>query len=194
MKDHPLITLTTIPLFSALIIFGSYIKLPMLGIPITAQSFFIMLVALLWGVKIAVASVALWIFLGILGLPVFATGANGLAFFIMPTSGYILGYLLMAIVAGWVGHIKFPVTLSSTIRIILRTILLIPALLSVYLIGLPWLRWRSGHQLADGSMEWLSWQEIFWMGFLLFLLPDLIKSILVAITYELLPRPHQQEQ
>jgi biotin transport system substrate-specific component len=186
MPKNTFLHLCVVALFAALITFGSYLKLPIMGVPITAQAFFIMMVGLLWGTKLALASVALWIGLGLLGLPVFAGAGRGLAFFFMPTAGYVLGYLLMALLTGWVSHIALPGKLKPATKVVARTVLLLPAMLSVYTLGLPWLRLRTGITLEDGTRQLMSWPQTFVAGCLPFILTDLIKTVLVAIAYELL--------
>lgn len=72
--------------------------LPWTPVPITGQTFGVALVALLWGQKKAFSIVACYLFLGILGLPIFAGAQAGFAFGV--TSGYLLGMLLSTLVVG----------------------------------------------------------------------------------------------
>lgn len=187
MAEKNFIQLTTITLFSALFTFGSMISLPLFAIPITAQSFFVLLAGLLLGSKAASLSVFLWLLLGALGLPLFSAGRGGIAFFLSPSGGYLLGYLLMAFAAGLARHL--PIYSKSLVkRSYTRSIYLIPAMLSVYLIGLPWLRWRTGLVATGEEAEMLlmSWPRTLSIGLWPFLITDLIKAFLAATTYEAL--------
>ncbi|MEZ4815102.1 MAG: biotin transporter BioY [Bdellovibrionota bacterium] len=73
------------------------IPLPFTPVPITGQTFGVALLSLLWGRKWGFASVALYVCVGAMGLPVFSAGAAGLK---LATSGYLLGMCLSAFVIG----------------------------------------------------------------------------------------------
>lgn len=76
------------------------IPLPFSPVPIVLQNFFILLIALVLGPRMGTASVALYLLLGALGLPVFAGGKGGFAHFFGPTGGYLVGFLLAAWITG----------------------------------------------------------------------------------------------
>ena len=76
------------------------IPLPFSPVPIVLQNFFILLIALVLGPRMGTASVALYLLLGALGLPVFAGGRGGFAHFYGPTGGYLAGFLLSAWITG----------------------------------------------------------------------------------------------
>ena len=96
-------------LFTALIIAGGLISIPLPGlIPVALADFFVMLAGIFEGPRRAAASVALYLALGCIGLPVFAGGKAGLAVLIGPTGGFLVGYLLMAIAIGFLVHAGAP--------------------------------------------------------------------------------------
>jgi biotin transport system substrate-specific component len=74
-----------------------YIRLPFTPIPITGQTFGVALISLLWGRKLGLATVMLYLTMGGLGLPVFALARAGLS---GPTLGYLIGMLVASIVVG----------------------------------------------------------------------------------------------
>ena len=88
--------------FAALTAAGAYIciPLPFTPVPITMQTFFTYLAALLLGGRLAALSQTIYMLLGVLGLPVFAAGKAGFAVLLGPTGGYILGFILGAFTAG----------------------------------------------------------------------------------------------
>jgi biotin transport system substrate-specific component len=92
-------------LFAALIIVGGYLSLPIpfSPVPLVLADFFALLAGLTLGAAWGAAAVGLYILLGALGLPVFAGGKAGLAVFFGPTGGFVLGYLVEAVVAGRLG-------------------------------------------------------------------------------------------
>lgn len=74
------------------------ISLPWTPVPITGQTFGVALIALLWGKKRGTATVLSYLFLGGMGLPIFAMGKSG--FSLGPTFGYLVGMLVAAYLMG----------------------------------------------------------------------------------------------
>ncbi len=87
-----------IAFFTALIIVGSFIRLPLPPVPITLQTLFVLVVAYLGGPFIASMSVLLYLILGIIGVPVFS-GGGGFALLFGPTGGYLFALLPAALIA-----------------------------------------------------------------------------------------------
>jgi len=87
--------LTIVSLFTSLIIVGAYIKIPFPLVPLTLQTLFVLMASMLLKPKYAVMTSALYMFLGLAGLPVFAKG-GGLFYIFEPTFGYILGFVFAA--------------------------------------------------------------------------------------------------
>ncbi len=73
------------------------IPLPFTPVPITGQSFGVMLVSLLWGRKWGFSTVVAYVSLGFVGLPLFAQGASGLK---LLTSGYLIGMCVASMLVG----------------------------------------------------------------------------------------------
>ncbi len=69
--------------------------------PITLQTFGVMLAGLVLGSRRGALAVLLYLAIGAAGAPVFASGASGLAPFVGPTSGYLIGFPLLAFGVGW---------------------------------------------------------------------------------------------
>lgn len=86
-------------LFAALSAAGAFIKIPLGPVPITMQFFFTNLAGLLLGKRRGLISVLLYIFIGLIGLPVF-TGGGGPAYVLMPSFGYLAGMALGAWLSG----------------------------------------------------------------------------------------------
>ena len=107
-------------LFTALIIIGGYISIPIpiSPIPIVLADFFVMMAGLFMGYKWGAGSVMLYVFLGFVGLPIFAGGKAGLSVIVGPTGGFVLGYLLMAFIIGFIstrGKASFVKNLAALI-------------------------------------------------------------------------------
>lgn len=84
----------------ALLVIGAYVSIPLRPVPITFQDAFVVLTPLLFGSTAYVAILA-YLLLGLVGLPVFTGGASGLVALSGPTGGFLLGFLLAAIVVGF---------------------------------------------------------------------------------------------
>ena len=79
-------------LFTALIAIGAFIRIPVPFCPFTLQLLFTTLAGLLLGSRRGAASVAVYVLLGLVGLPVFTSG-GGPSYIFQPTFGYLIGFI-----------------------------------------------------------------------------------------------------
>lgn len=86
-------------MFVVLIAAGAFLKVPVPVVPFTLQFLFTMLAGLLLGPRLGALAVAVYVLLGLAGLPVFAQG-GGLAYVFQPTFGYLIGFVLGTWVTG----------------------------------------------------------------------------------------------
>ena len=85
-------------------------QIPFWPIPMTMQTFVVLVIGMAYGSRLGAATVALYLLQGALGLPVFAGTPEkgvGLAYMIGPTGGYLLGFLVAAWVCGWLAERGF---------------------------------------------------------------------------------------
>ena len=92
-------TFFTIVTCSILLILSAKIKVDLYPVPMTLQPLAVLMIAMLCGRNIAVASVSFYLFQGIIGLPVFAYG-GGLLYLMGPTGGFLFGFLISSIIVG----------------------------------------------------------------------------------------------
>lgn len=99
MKRRNLIsTLTLSALFCTLICVGSFIRIPMPNMmPMTLQTFFVLLTALVLPLKASTLAICVYILLGLIGLPVFS-GGGGLGYVLMPNFGFIIGFFIATLI------------------------------------------------------------------------------------------------
>ncbi len=90
-------------LFTALITVGAFIKIPVPVVPFTLQYEFTMLAGLLLGKKYGTASVLLYVFMGLAGVPVFTQG-GGLWYVTVPSFGYLIGFIPGTWLTGHIAH------------------------------------------------------------------------------------------
>ena len=160
-------------LFTAFIIIGAYISIPIpIGpVPIVLSDFFVMLAGLFLGWKYGLLCAILYLVLGALGLPVFAGGRAGLAVIIGPTGGFLFGNLLMVSSIGFITSKLKPSILSYLLALIVGNILL-------YSLGVPRLKFFLN----------ISWSAALAAGFTPFIIGLIIKiAAAAALARVLLP-------
>jgi biotin transport system substrate-specific component len=137
--------------------------LPFSPVPITGQTFTVLLLGALYGSTRGPATVVTYLALGVMGLPVFAGGASGVARLIGPTGGYLVGFLAAAFVVGWLserGWDRKPWT--TAVSMIIGSAV-------IYGAGVLWLS------------RFVGWQAVLGTGVLPFLAGDALKIALATI-------------
>ena len=150
---------------SIILAISSKIKIPFYPVPMTMQTLIVLMIGIGFGWKLGVATVALYLFEGIIGLPVFAGSPEkgvGLVYFTGPTMGYLLGFLVTAYISG-----KFIYNnniVSTFLKLFFATSL-------IYVLGMTWLGILIG------------WDKpIFQLGAQPFLLAELFKILIVTVS------------
>ena len=88
---------------TVLLAISSKIKIPFYPVPMTMQTLVVLFLGIALGWKLGVATVALYLFEGIIGLPVFSGSPEkgvGIVYFTGPTMGYLIGFLFTVYFAG----------------------------------------------------------------------------------------------
>ena len=109
------------------------IALPFTPVPITGQTFAVLLVGASYGTWRGGSSALLYVLLGIAGAPVYAHGASGWAVITSASGGYLLSYPLVSALTGFLAERRWDRRFSSAVGAMLTGNVLI------YLCGLPWL-------------------------------------------------------
>ena len=165
-KQTKLLKFIFIALMGSIILaISSKIKIPFYPVPMTMQTLVVLMIGVGFGWKLGVTTVALYLFEGIIGLPVFSGSPEkgaGLVYFTGPTMGYLLGFLVAAYVSG-----KF-IYDNNIIKTFLK---LSFATSFIYILGMIWL----------GSL--IGWEKpIFQLGAQPFLLAELFKILIATIS------------
>lgn len=131
--------LARIALFAALIIVLGTVMVPLPGgVPITGQTLGVMLAGLILGARRAPLAILIVLALAAVGLPVLAGGRGGLGVFVGPTAGYLLGWVVGAIVIGIIAHSGRFTWWRAGIAT------LVGGIAVVYLFGIPVQSWVTG--------------------------------------------------
>jgi biotin transport system substrate-specific component len=142
---------------------SSKIKIPFYPVPMTMQTLVILMIGIGFGWRLGLITVSLYLFEGIIGLPVFSGTPEkgvGLIYFTGPTMGYLIGFLVTVFLAG-----KF----NYDNNLIKNFFKLIFATSFIYILGIAWL---------GGLIGWD--KPIFKLGAQPFLLAELFKILLVT--------------
>lgn len=124
-------------LFIALISIGAFIAIPLGPVPIVLQNMFVLLAAMILGPAWGLACVAIYLFIGLAGLPVFAGGTSGVGKLFGPTGGYLIGYLPAVFVAAAVSKGLGKKLYGDIIAMTIGSLI-------VYAVGVPWLKVVTG--------------------------------------------------
>jgi len=136
--------------------------LPISPVPVTGQTFAVLLVGALLGSKRGAISLALYVAEGMVGLPVFAGGAAGPGVLLGPTGGYLLGFVVAAFVTGWLAERGWDRTVGKA------ALAMAAGNLVIYAPGLAWL------------VQFVGMRDVLAMGMLPFLPGDAVKIALAA--------------
>lgn len=142
------------------------LQVPFYPVPMTMQTFVVLMIGTAYGWRLGAVTVALYLAQGALGLPVFAGTPEkgiGLAYMVGPTGGYLVGYVVAAAACGVLARIGWDRKVSTTILSMLVGNGLI------YAFGLAWLG-----AVVGWDKPILAW------GLTPFLLGDLLKLVLAA--------------
>ena len=93
--------IATVFIGSVLLSLSSYMTVPMWPVPLTLETFAVVLVGAFCGWKLGGVTIVAWLLEGLVGMPVLAGGSGGLMHFLGPTGGYLLSYPLMGMLVGW---------------------------------------------------------------------------------------------
>lgn len=157
-----------------LIAAGAYviIPLPFSPVPVTAQTFFVLLAGLLLGARWGAVAVSTYLIIGIAGFPVFSGGTGGIGVLFGPTGGYLVGFLIAALVVGYVSRIGIGDSNERGRGLSVISVSL--GVGTIYLLGVPWLA-----LIAD-----LSLKEAIVTGLIPFIPGDILKSVAAILVAE----------
>jgi len=145
------------------------IVVPGSPVPITLQTFGVMLAGLILGARRGALAALLYLAVGAAGLPVFSGGAGGLGVFAGPTAGYLLAFPLAAALAGYLA------TRAGGLRPAVRYVALFgsataASLLLIHPIGITVMGWRAGLSVSEALVVGSR-----------YIPGDLIKNLLAAL-------------
>ena len=163
---------------SILIAISSKIKIPFYPVPMTMQTFIVVLIGMLYGWKLGLFTVALYLFEGAIGLPVFAGTPEkgiGLVYLTGPTMGYLIGFLFAVFISGYFfpkikkSSYNFESWSGKLINSLKLFMLFAISMLSIYTLGVIWLS------------NFVGWEKVLVLGVYPFLLAEIFKIAILTI-------------
>ncbi len=150
---------------------GAFIRIPLpfTPVPITLQTFFVLLAGAVLGKKLGILSQAGYVILGLFGAPIFAGAHAGAAYFMGPTGGYILGFALASWAVGKIMGMKYNPGSSWTM------ISMISGAVVYFSLGALWLSVVLHVSIAKAVM----------LGVIPFIPGDIVKILSAAALYNL---------
>ncbi|SVA94432.1 uncharacterized protein METZ01_LOCUS147286 [marine metagenome] len=149
---------------SILLTISAKIKIPFYPVPMTMQTFVVLFLGISFGYKVGVTTIFLYLLEGIVGLPVFSNSPEkgiGIAYFVGPTMGYLIGFIFACFLAG---YFKYNSNyLINFLKILVSTSI-------IYIFGVIWL----------GTL--IGWDKpILQLGVFPFLLAEFFKMLLLTL-------------
>tara|TARA_B100000575_G_scaffold170064_1_gene136075 strand:- start:405 stop:956 length:552 start_codon:yes stop_codon:yes gene_type:complete len=165
LKQSKLLKFVFFALFGSIVLaISSKIKIPFYPVPMTMQTLVVLMIGIGFGWRLGLATISLYLFEGIIGLPVFSGTPEkgiGLIYFTGPTMGYLLGFLVAVYISG--KFIYDNNLLKNFLKLLLATSF-------IYILGMSWL----------GNL--IGWNKsIFQLGAQPFLLAELFKILIATL-------------
>ena len=158
-----------------LLTLSAKISVPFFPVPMTLQTFAILMICASGGLHLGISTIATYLVLGAMGVPVFASGA-GIAYILGPTGGYLLGFLVAAFLIGVGVRHGYDKKLLPCLAIMAA------AVGTIYLCGWLWLGNIIGYEKA-----WI-------VGILPFIAGDVLKTFLAVMSIRIIRGVTQQRK
>ena len=159
------ITMAYIAVSVALEVVCAYLTVPAV-VPFTMQTFGVFFVLCFLGGAKGTAVIAVYLAMGLIGLPVFSGFKGGVAALMGPTGGYLLGFLVTALIY-WLGTAVWH---RKATNVWVQSVLCVVGLLACYLLGTVWFIYV--YHATD------SWARALTLCVVPYLLPDALKLVL----------------
>jgi biotin transport system substrate-specific component len=135
IPDGALWRIAIVALGTALLALAARIEIPLpfSPVPVTGQTFAVLVIGASLGARLGALTVAAYVLEGLIGLPVLAGGASGVARVTGATGGYLAGFIVAAALVGWLAERGWTRAVPTTIAAMLI------GEIAIYALGLAWL-------------------------------------------------------
>lgn len=157
-------SMTSIALMAAVICVVGPFTLPIGPVPITLAPLAILLSVYILGTKKGTIALLIYLLIGAVGVPVFSGFTGGIGKLAGPTGGYLVGYIIFALIAGWFIHRFYD-------KVVIQFLGMVLALAVLYAFGTAWLAYSAGMTFGAALA----------VGVLPFIVFDLIKIVITIV-------------
>ena len=168
--------ITQTALIVALLTLSAFIRIPFPLVPITLQTFVLILSGLSLGSRKTTVAVCVYIILGLIGLPIFSSG-GGIGYVIKPTFGYLLGMIPAGYIIGKLSYGKQTKFRRNILASLIGTF-------TIYIVGIPYF-YLIGTYILNLRIEFTG---LLFSGFLITLPGDILKCLIASIAATKLPQ------
>lgn len=170
VADKSLCRLLGLFAFIILTALGAFVRIPLpfTPVPITLQTFFVLLSGIVLGKHLGAASQLGYLLLGISGLPIFTSAGSGLAYLSGPTGGYLFGFVIASFFSG--SFIE-----SGRDNLFLQFAILCLSSFIILACGTLWLKAFFGRSMTVA--------KLLQIGFIPFIPADLVKALFALAIY-----------
>lgn len=136
-----------------------WVLIPGNPVPLTGQTFGVLLTAGALGFRRGLAATALYLALGAVGLPVFSEGKQGVEWLVGATGGYLFGFVLAAVIVGLLAELGWDRKILGSIGA------MVIGSAAIYAVGVPWLAVVAydgdlNEAVAKGLVPFLFWDAV----------------------------------
>lgn len=163
-KKLEVVTMAVIGVMTAITCILAPLSIPIGPVPISLTNLVIYFTLYILGMKKGTCSYVIYLLIGLIGVPVFSGFSSGPAKLFGPTGGYLIGFILMALIAGYFIERFISKWYLCLIGMLLGTMV-------CYLLGTLWLAYQMN----------LSLKAALWAGVIPFIPGDFIKMILAML-------------
>lgn len=154
--------------FVLLTALGAFVRIPLpfTPVPVTLQTFFVLLSGICLGSYLGAVSQLSYIVLGMMGLPVFVGATSGAAYFLGPTGGYLIGFVIASLYAGMITR-----NLRNNLFLIISVLCVADFI--ILSCGTLWIKFLFAYPI----------KKAFFLGFVPFISADILKLLIAAVFY-----------
>ena len=159
--------ITEIAIFTALLSVASILSVPIGNVPITLQTLVVMLIGLLLSPKNSLITLIAYLIIGIIGVPVFASGKSGLGVIMGPTGGFLISFVFAVFFIAKMRSVNF--INNEIVRVV---VVLLIANVFIYVVG-----WTYFAIVVEASVS--RTLSILWP----FAIADLVKIVIATYVF-----------
>lgn len=127
------------------------IPVPAISVPFSLQPFGVFLAGIVLGPLWGGFAMLLYLVVGLAGAPVFANGAGGIGSLFSPSGGFLIGFVVGAVLIGAIAHRRVQPRALADLSVPVTAVGLGVGIVALYAVGIPWFAWIQGVSVARAA-------------------------------------------